>query len=189
MPAERSETTKPIPIVALLLAWLVPGAGHVYLGRLYRGLIIFVIVSAIFWAGIAMGGVLTMDYRSERWWFVAQVLTGVHGLVGWQRQRNVYEDMDARVANDEEFIAASRPYVEAREWSTVAALQQEYTAKLLAKNDLALVAPTDTVARAYAGVAGLLNLLCIFDALLLSLMGVSGETTPKPTTAGKEKAG
>ena len=40
---------------------------------------------------------------------------------------------------------------------------------------IALVAPADTVARAYAGVAGLLNLMCIFDALMLSIMGTTGE--------------
>ncbi len=51
----------PLPIVAVLLAWLIPGAGHFYLGRRVRGIIIFLVIAVTFWAGIAMGGAMTVD--------------------------------------------------------------------------------------------------------------------------------
>ena len=40
---------------------------------------------------------------------------------------------------------------------------------------MARAAPMDSVARAYSGTAGLLNLMCIFDAAILALMGRTGE--------------
>ena len=45
----------------------------------------------------------------------------------------------------------------------------------LADKGLSLSYPADTVARAYAGVAGMLNLMCIFDAVMLAAMGRFGE--------------
>lgn len=132
----------------MLLAWLVPGAGHVYAGRMARGIIIFLVIGATFWAGVGMGGVKTIDYQAERYWFYAQMVTGVHGLAGWQRQRQA---QDAVETNPTRY------------------------ANPASSENLALVAPVDTVARAYSGVAGLLNLLCIFDATILALMGSSGE--------------
>ncbi len=157
----QSPTQRSIPLLALFLAWLVPGAGHMYLGRLTRGAIIFVTISATFWAGVAMGGVLTVDRDEERWWFVAEMFTGVYGLVGWQRQRAV-----ARELADKPEIARATGAME----------RQMLIDRELAEQGIALVAPVATVARAYAGVAGLLNLMCAFDALLLSLLGVDGES-------------
>lgn len=141
----------------MFLAWLVPGAGHVYAGRLTRGIIIFVMIGATFWTGVALGGVKTVDYQAERYWFFAQMVTGVHGLTGWQRQRGTQE----KIASD----------------------PVKYAGPGSADN-IALVAPVDTVARAYSGVAGLLNLLCIFDATMLAFLGSSGEP-PRPTRKGK----
>ena len=132
----------------MLLAWLVPGAGHGYAGRMARGIIIFVVIGTTFWAGVAMGGIKTVDCQAERYWFYAQMVTGVHGLAGWQRQRNTQHDIE----------------VDPEKYSSAASSER-----------ISLVAPVDTVARAYSGVAGLLNLLCIFDATILALMGSSGE--------------
>lgn len=152
MTRERKKSA-PLPYVALVLACAIPGAGHAYLGRVCRGVIIFVTISALFWSGVGIGGVLTVDAQRERWWFVAEMLTGVHGLVGWHFQRKAYDSLDTVEGNslDEKMQNAG----------------------------IALVAPAETVARAYAGVAGLLNLMCIFDALLLSLMGATGEPPPE----------
>jgi len=138
-------------IVAMMLAWIIPGAGHIFLGRWVRGVVIFITIGATFWSGVALGGVLTVDHRNARWWFVAQMLTGVHGIVGFYNQKQVYQTMPA-VPNDAELDAM---------------LQEKGIA--LADN------PTDSIARAYTGVAGMLNVLCIMDALLLGLMGVQGE--------------
>ena len=154
----------------MLLAYLVPGAGHVYLGRVRRGIIIFVMISATFWAGIAMGGVMTLDNRNERWWFLAAMLTGVHGLVSWQRQTSVYNSIDQEVRQDPDYLRMT-----SRSNGANRRLFAGFVDAKLAEKKLALVAPSDTAARAYTGVAGLLNFMCIFDALMLGLMGTTGE--------------
>ena len=145
-------------MLALLLAWLVPGAGHMYLGRYVRGLILLLTISGLFWSGVAMGGVLTVDYEAERWWFIADMFAGVHGLVSYYRQKNVYEAL----RRDPEVVQSAGP--------TEAVID-----KRLNDKGLALVHPVDNIARAYAGIAGLLNLLCMFDAAVLALMGRFGE--------------
>ena len=38
-----------------------------------------------------------------------------------------------------------------------------------------LAPPGDGVARAYSGIAGMLNIMCIFDAIVLGLLGKRGE--------------
>jgi TM2 domain-containing membrane protein YozV len=158
------------PLLALFLAWLIPGAGHAYLGRRARGIVIFVTIGATFWAGVAIGGVMTMDYYFERWWFAAEVLTGIHGLVGWQHQRQVY----ARMAREDPQIGLPRPAPGGE-----VTPQQVRIDRWLSEEGIALVAPGDKLARSYAGVAGLLNLMCMFDAMVLALMGVRGEPASK----------
>jgi len=143
----------PLTVVAVALACAVPGAGHVYLGRWTRGLIIFVTIGALFWSGVAVGGVFTVDSKHERWWFVAEMFTGVHGLIGWQREKKAYAALANVYGRSEE--------------------------ERMTHAGVALVAPAETVARAYAGVAGLLNLMCIFDALMLSMLGITGEKTER----------
>ena len=175
--SERSGESRRLPIVALLLAWLLPGAGHAYLGRLCRGVILFVVIAAIFWTGVAVGGVLTVDYYNQRWWFVAQMFSGVHGLVGWYCQKRVYDDL----ARDVEVGPLVSP------GSPGAAEQQSVIQKKLAERRIYPAATTASVARVYAGVAGLLNLMCIFDAVVLALMGRIGE--PKPRPRPKKAAG
>jgi len=174
LPAPRmSKATgksRAMPLVALILAWLVPGAGHAYIGRIARGIVIFVAIAATFWAGVAMGGVMTVDYHGERWWFIAQMCSGVHGLVSWHRQQTVYDRLteDLRVVDPDTARSSEVSY------------QQMLIDQKLARDKLVLVAPADTVARAYAGVAGLLNLMCIFDAVILAILGVSGEPQRQP---------
>ncbi|KPK45411.1 MAG: hypothetical protein AMK72_11065 [Planctomycetes bacterium SM23_25] len=166
--AKGSQDSGPLPFVALFVAWLIPGAGHVYVGRLWRGVVIFVTISALFWTGVAMGGVMTVDVETERWWFVADMLTGIHGLIGWYRHHQVAMDY-ARKPEIGEPVSGDSPAATSR---------REAIEEYLANKGVALVAPTETVARTYAGVAGLLNLMCVFDAVVLSLMGVRGEPAP-----------
>jgi len=180
-----------VPAVALVLAWLIPGAGHVYIGRTMRGVIIFVVITATFWAGVAMGGIMTVDSRTQRWWFMANVGTGVHGLLGWYRCNKIYEQAEreldrgadaARFANDQRGAAVEEsgrqkgPLTRTQLAAVTGKLREEYVDKILSDQGYRLSAPAETVARAYAGVAGLLNLLCVFDAAILALMGAGAES-------------
>lgn len=170
--AKTSDNSSKLPLVALILAWIVPGAGHIYLGRKTRGVIILVTIAAIFWGGVAMGGVMTVDYYNARWWFISEMLTGVHGVTGWYNQRRVYQNMTQEVFGSDDASLAAKIPEEVRD--------QKLKDRGVALND----SPTDNIARAYAGVAGMLNLLCMVDALMLSMMGEEDERKTK----GKEEA-
>lgn len=78
-------TSEPVPfariLIAGLLAWVLPGLGHIYLGYRKRGLILLVTVMATFWSGVAIGGVKrTVDPSNRTAWFVAELCTGSHAL-------------------------------------------------------------------------------------------------------------
>ncbi|MFA6132901.1 MAG: DUF6677 family protein [Phycisphaerae bacterium] len=162
-----------VALLAMALAWLIPGAGHLCVGRPVRAAIIFLTIGATFWAGMAMGGVMTVDSRNERWWYIAEMFTGVHGLAAWRLSEKVTSRLAAE-AN----IPLSNPG--GLDFGQQVIMDQKYD-----QAGLALVSPTDTIARAYAGVAGLMNLMCIFDALMLGMMGLRGE--PRPAAAKETK--
>lgn len=44
------------PVVAMIAAWLVPGLGHVYLKRLGRGLLFFLLAVVSIWVGYTLSG-------------------------------------------------------------------------------------------------------------------------------------
>ena len=52
--------------VAMILAYLVPGAGHIYLGHRRRGLAFFAIVAALFTMGVWLDGVLYTVANAQR---------------------------------------------------------------------------------------------------------------------------
>ena len=161
---EKTKTRRPLPAAALVLAWLVPGVGHMYIGRPARGVIILLTIAATFWAGVAVGGVLTVDRYDEPWWFVAQIFAGVHGLVGYYRQKRDYDEL-AREIDGSPTMARN----------TDGSVPRSVAHQKLAAKGLFPPTTTASVARVYAGVAGLLNLMCIFDAFILALIGRCGE--------------
>jgi len=179
--AKRNKKTKPIWFIALILAWLIPGAGHYYIGRKTRGIILLVTIAGIFWAGVAIGGVMTVDSHYETWWFAAQSITGVHGLIEWYRQEQVYKSLPPDL--ESHFERNTLPGRPGREQMTIDHQLQE--------KGVVLATPADGIARAYTGVAGMLNLLCIFDAVVLCFLGFCGEPTRKEknTTDFREKDG
>ena len=159
--------------LAVALAWIVPGAGHAYLGRVWQGAVIFIVISATFWGGVALGGVMTVDSINERWWFAAQMITGGNGLIAYQRQQRVWKSLA-----DEMDIPVPTAQIVQESPQIAAALDQR-----LARRGLTPVYPGEPIARAYTGVAGLLNLMCIFDALMLALMGAP-PAGPQAASAG-----
>jgi len=115
---------------AAVLAWILPGLGHLYIGERARGLILLVVIGSTFWGGVAIGGVKTTIQPQERQaWFLAQICTGSHALAAMAWSRRIDD----------------RP---AYEYSPYAAYY-----------------PSDDLAVVYTGVAGLLNVLAIFDVL------------------------
>jgi hypothetical protein len=115
--------------LAAVLAWLVPGAGHFYLGLRKRALLLFIAIELTFFIGLYIGTLRIVDPAQSMFWFVAQVLAGLNTIVAhlWS-------------------TSLPGPYAEAitplvRDWS--------YHMAVL-----------------YTGIAGLLNLLAVFDTVI-----------------------
>ena len=114
--------------LAGLLAWLMPGLGHLFLGHRNRGLVYLVTIVATFWTGVAIGGVrATVDPSGRKLWFTAQLCSGANAFVAYALHRAV-ADSDTPPG----------PYL------------------------------SSEVGVHYTGVAGLLNILVILDAVARS---------------------
>ena len=68
--------------LSAILAWLVPGAGHCYLGQRARGGVICAAICTTFLLGLILGGVEVIDPRNSIAWFCAQILCGLPAIIG-----------------------------------------------------------------------------------------------------------
>lgn len=71
--AGHEETFQP---VAGVLAFLVPGMGHVWLGETRRGVLICAGILGLFLGGLLIGGIDVVDRRTDHWWFLLQAGNG-----------------------------------------------------------------------------------------------------------------
>lgn len=141
----RADVPKALRIpIAGLLAWLVPGLGHIYLGFRRRGLILLITIGLTFWTGMAIGGVRgTVDPNNRRAWFAAELCAGVHALAALLIHIDAGLVPKIRPGENTEM-----PHV--GHWMAV------------------------DVGVHYAGVAGLLNVLVILDAIARAEPRLSG---------------
>ncbi len=130
-------------LTAGLLAWLIPGAGHFYLGLRKRAVLLFVCIEVTFIIGLYIGTVRIIDPGRSLLWFSAQIFAGLNTIVS-----NLW---GTRLAG---------PYAD----STVAMVRDwSYAIGVL-----------------YTGVAGLLNLLAVFDTVIRAGRANLGQA-PLPT--------
>ncbi|MFC1850171.1 DUF6677 family protein [candidate division CSSED10-310 bacterium] len=54
---ESNPVVKPV-FQVILLAWLIPGAGHLYIGRVWKGVLFFVCLTFTFIFGLMLQGVI-----------------------------------------------------------------------------------------------------------------------------------
>lgn len=156
------------PVLAALLAWLVPGLGHLYQGRTAKGLLYFICLMSTFVYGCYLGGssevgwgrVVYVAWRDDdtRWAYLCQVGIGLPALpavVQANRARNGREPWWNGL------MAPPRP----DGWGNpndpmVRALAGQPTLDMLHFHLRGLF----DLGTAYTMIAGLLNLLVIYDA-------------------------
>lgn len=71
--------------MACVLAWILPGLGHLYLGKTVRALVFFVVVAATFGLGIASDGAASLIEDRQPLTFLAtfdNVAVGPFDLIG-----------------------------------------------------------------------------------------------------------
>lgn len=148
-------------MIAGLLTWILPGAGHYYLGHRRLATIFGLAIILPFLTGVAVGGVKTsVNPHLNRWLFLAEMGTG--GLAtGFLLLNNSVGGLNARETAD--VIRRHPNFQQAsperrREMQTTL---QPYVAYY----------PASDIAQIYLAVAGLLNLLAILDAMTRAQTG------------------
>lgn len=70
-----------------ILAVAFPGLGHLSRGETRRGLLAGGAVLAMFFGGLLIGGIDTVDSREDKWWFYGQAFVGpIAFAVDWAHQ-------------------------------------------------------------------------------------------------------
>lgn len=86
------------PVVSGVLAFLVPGAGHLYQGRIFKGIIYLVCIHAAFFTGMALGEGMTVHHKvppNAQGWrkislsYAAQFGTGIWAMPALVQARRV----------------------------------------------------------------------------------------------------
>jgi len=78
-PAAR-ETTSFHPLAAIL-AWVLPGLGHIMIGQCVRARRVMIGMAVLILGGLLIGGVDAVDSKNDRLWFAAQAGAGPIVLV------------------------------------------------------------------------------------------------------------
>ncbi|HZU95899.1 MAG TPA: DUF6677 family protein [Planctomycetota bacterium] len=140
------------PEVAAVLAFLLPGLGHVYLGKQFKGFVAFVFLVGLYAAGlfITRGECVSLDKEwGHPYAFFAQVGCGLP--TGLALLRTHVESVKKVVGGDDTVHQYPKP------WDSQDDAEKEAFTKRLPALDEGLL---------YTMIAGLLNLLLIHDALL-----------------------
>jgi hypothetical protein len=71
-------------VQAGILAWILPGAGHYFLGHRGLALVLFVAISFAYGMGLAVGGVKnSVNPHVNRWLFLAELGAGGYTIAGF----------------------------------------------------------------------------------------------------------
>jgi hypothetical protein len=134
------------PLTTLLscsLAWLVPGAGHFYLGKRRRAVVFFLVVLATFLLGILNEGRSYLMDRDQPLTILATLTNIATGPIELISRRATYQTVTYVLPDDENDPAAAR---------------------LLEAMRRKVRVVTDEYGTTYLLAAGLMNILLILDA-------------------------
>ncbi|MCA9211970.1 MAG: hypothetical protein KDB27_02805 [Planctomycetales bacterium] len=145
--------------LAAVWAWLWPGAGHLYQGRRAKGILFMVCILSTFVYGFGIGGWKVVFMRTKRPYprlhYICQVCVGIPALpavIEWKREAAGRPPLFGglyRPPDETRGIVGDPPGVKATD--ELALWNEEYKALF----DLGTL---------YTMVAGLLNLLAVYDA-------------------------
>jgi hypothetical protein len=160
------------PRLAAFLAWLVPGLGHIYQGRTGKGVLFFVCIIGTFFYGMYIGNgrvvyastanVFSMQFLQDRWQYVCQVGAGLPALPALVQRQRVREGKSPLFGDN--FMRPPSPApCESRDQTQSDPNHVVHHPDELAKwnYDLGDLFEIGTV---FTVIAGLLNILAIYDA-------------------------
>lgn len=186
------------PRLAAFLAWLVPGLGHIYQGRTGKGILFSVCILGTFFYGLYIGDGRVVyastepfpsrAFLKERWQYLCQLGVGLPALPALV-QRNRMQDGKPPLFGPSETNRFLRPPYE-REFPTKDPTNPDHVVRHpdeLAKWNYELGDEFD-IGTVYTVIAGLLNILVIFDAYGGPLVIRPSEDEKKPEEKSPEAA-
>jgi hypothetical protein len=171
------------------LAWLVPGLGHFLIGERARGIIFFATIHLLFAGGVLIGGMRSIKPAEQPIWTYTQYLAGWPMLVYSKLWDNFSRDylvrpgmrMEDKTPAEREFEnnATQRPGIDGQPAGRI-----QDTKNFIAAHPLFAFHPkVHDMGSVFCGIAGMLNLLVMFDVLLR----VTGSVREDPAQARKKQ--
>jgi hypothetical protein len=157
------------PVMAAFLAWLIPGLGHLYQGRIAKAVLFFVCIMGIYVYGVYLGGNSELGYgravyfafRDDEWRlnYICQIGVGLPSLPACVQAMRM---SNGKKVGFNGFMAPPCP-IDIHGNKTLPENDPNYHQPTLDKilRDLNLYFELATF---YTMVAGLLNVLAIYDA-------------------------
>jgi hypothetical protein len=194
------------PRLAAFLAWLVPGLGHFYQGRTGKGLLFFVCILGTFFYGLYIGKgrvvyastepIPSRKFLTERWQYVCQLGVGLPALPALVQRHRVLNHDPPLFGPSLENRFMRPPYThETRPEGVTGFRSQDPT------DEQHIIEHPDELAQwnyelgeyfeigtVFTVIAGLLNILAIFDAYGGPLVIPPAEEKKKPDDRAPPKS-
>ena len=174
--------TPPIDVPAAILAALFPGAGQMFRGQLYRGVMACVGVMGLFLGGILIGGIDVIDSKEDKIWFMGQALVGpaAFGVDTLHQNRFKAWAQVQAITGRPTWEKRSGYPTESRVWSD-ANNRYEWQPSAPSDDGAPTIGPPNTksiakmneIGTLYATIAGMLNFIIFLDALMPAKRGRS----------------
>lgn len=163
------------PVVAGVLGWLIPGAGHLYQRRFAKGLLFMICILGTYFFGLTLGGghVVYASTTKEdfRWHYFCQVGVGVPALPAVAQTMRVRQGKEPFLGG---LMAPPRNVLGPDELNSASHIEQdELTQWHLTYHSYF------ELGTLYTMVAGLLNILAVYDAVGGPVLIVADEEDPK----------
>jgi hypothetical protein len=140
------------PALAAFWAWFWPGAGHLYQRRYAKGVLFMVCILSIYFFGLSLGGgrvvYASWTKTDKRWQYLCQIGVGLPALPAIVQNRRVMNNRPPLLGG---LMAPPAQPVRPEEWDELAKWHHDYHSGF----ELGML---------YTMIAGLLNVLAIYDA-------------------------
>lgn len=164
------------PVVAAVWAWLWPGAGHLYQRRYAKGILFMVCILSTYFFGLTLGGghVVYASWKKgdQRWQYICQLGVGAPALPALIQSHRVRSGQDPL-------------------WGGIMAPPLQVSASTDEHDDLSSwhlrYHSYFELGTLYTMIAGLLNVLAIYDAYAGPVIVVPEDADKPPPRRGKGK--
>jgi hypothetical protein len=180
--APEPEGPGPIGYLALVLAWACPGLGHFILGERVRGIVFAVFIHGLFALGLLFAGIRAINPPDQAIWTYTQFLTGWPMLIANRLEHDSRHLIKEELPDKYKLERGNREAELGRQFTNDE--RMAFAKDFIARNPLFAHHPkVQDIGAVYCGIAGMLNLLVMFDVLLR----ITGSVREDPLAVKKKQ--